>query len=125
MKNIKYYLLSTAMVLPMLTQAQTLDDAGAATGFLQSILGFINGTVIPFILGIAFLFFVYGMFKFFIAGGANEEEKEKGKSLLIYSILGFVLIIVFWGIISLVASFTGLDGQQGIDTNLVPSGPTI
>ena len=51
------------------------------------------------------------MFQYFIAGGANDEAKEKGKSLMIYAVLGFVLIIVFWGIINLIANSTGLEGE--------------
>jgi hypothetical protein len=73
--------------------------------------------LIPFILAVAFLFFVYGVFQYFIAGGANEEKKEQGKSLITYAILGFVVIIVFWGIINLLAGATSLEGQ---DINNVP-----
>ena len=58
---------------------------------------------IPFILGVAFLVFVWGMFQYFIAGGANEESKEKGKSLMVWATLGFVLVIIFWGVVNLVA----------------------
>ena len=107
MKNIKYFALSSFLVLPMMASAQV---GSGLDNFLESILNFINGVLIPFIIGIAFLLFVWGMFQYFIAGGANEEAKEKGKSLLIYSILGFVLIIVFWGLINLLAGATGLDG---------------
>jgi hypothetical protein len=114
MKHIKYFALSSFLALPVLASAQTLDDAGALTGFLDSILTFINSVLIPFILGVAFLLFVWGMFQYFIAGGANEEAKEKGKSLLIYAILGFVIIIVFWGVVNLLSNATGL-GNETLD----------
>jgi hypothetical protein len=52
------------------------------------------------------------MFQFFIAGGANEEKKEQGKSLMIYATLGFVLIIIFWGIVNLLTESTGLGGAS-------------
>lgn len=109
MKNIKYFALSSVLALPVLAGAQTFGGA-EASGFLNSILTFINGVLIPFILGVAFLLFVWGMFQYFIAGGANEEAKEKGKSLLTYAILGFVVIIVFWGVINLLVDATGLEG---------------
>jgi hypothetical protein len=51
------------------------------------------------------------MFKYFIAGGADEGKREEGKSLMIYATLGFVLIIVFWGIVNLFAGSTGLEGE--------------
>ena len=51
------------------------------------------------------------MFKFFIVGGANDDAKEQGKSLMIYATLGFLLIIVFWGVVNLLANSTGLEGD--------------
>jgi len=110
MKKIKYFALSSFLALPMLTSAATVGGEG--TAFITSILAFINDILIPFILGLAFLFFVWGMFVYFIAGGANEEKKEQGKSLLIYAILGFVIIIVFWGIINLLTNASGLEGTE-------------
>lgn len=109
MKNIKYFALSSVLALPVLASAQFDPSGGEAGTLLENILVFINGVLIPFILGIAFLVFVWGMFQYFIAGGANDEAKEKGKSLLTYAILGFVVILVFWGVINLLVSSTGLN----------------
>lgn len=110
--------------LPFIAAAQIADgpDAGGFGDLLNNILGFTNTTLIPFIIGIGFLVFVFGMFQFFIAGGANDEKKEQGKSLMIYATLGFVLIIIFWGVVNLLAGSTGLEGET-IDT--VPQVPTV
>jgi len=89
----------------------TSANAGPFQDLLENILIFSNDVLIPFILGIGFLVFVWGMFKFFIFGGANDEAKEQGKSLVIYATLGFVLIIVFWGIVNLLSDSTGLTSQ--------------
>jgi len=111
MKQIKKVAaLSTGLLaLPLVSFAQFEPDGGAFGALLNNILVFSNNVIIPFIIGIGFLVFVFGMFQFFIAGGANDEKKEQGKSLMIYATLGFVLIIVFWGIINLLTSSTGLD----------------
>ena len=111
MKQIKKVAaLSTGLLaLPLVSFAQFEPDGGAFGALLNNILIFSNNVLIPFIIGIGFLVFVFGMFQFFIAGGANDEKKEQGKSLMIYATLGFVLIIVFWGIINLLTSSTGLD----------------
>lgn len=105
------------LMLPFVAFAQpsggVLPSTTADSPFLlllSNILQFINAVLIPFIIGIGFLVFVWGMFQYFIAGGANDEAKEKGKSLMVYATLGFVLIIIFWGVINLVASSTGLGG---------------
>jgi hypothetical protein len=105
--------LTALLASPLLAFAQIADsaDGGAFEDLLANILIFINDVVIPFIIGIGFLVFVWGMFKFFILGGANEEKREQGKSLMIYSIIGFVLIIIFFGIVNLLTESTGLTGE--------------
>ena len=107
---------ATALLTPTaMVSAQLADgggDAGPFQELLTSILTFANTVLIPFIIGIGFLLFVWGMFQYFIAGGANDEAKEKGKSLMIYATLGFVLIIIFWGVINLLAESTGLEDEE-------------
>ncbi len=76
---------------------------------MTSILKFIDSIVIPFILSIGFLVFVWGMFKYFIQGGANDEAKESGKSLIMYAIAGYVVILAFWGIVNILSNGIGLE----------------
>ena len=112
MKKTYYTFVSASLLLPSLVSAQLADnttgDAGQFSELLSNILAFTNTVLIPFIIGIGFLVFVFGMFRYFIAGGANDEKKEQGRSLMIYATLGFVLIIIFWGAVNLIASSTGL-----------------
>jgi hypothetical protein len=44
-------------------------------------------------------------------GGADEEKKLKARSLMINGTIGFVVIIIFFGIINLLAGSTGLEGE--------------
>ncbi len=116
MKRSLYTLATTALLaFPFYFAAAQIATTGGGGNFeklLKNILDFTNSVLIPFIIGIGFLVFVYGMFKYFIAGGADEEKRESGKQLMIYATLGFVLIIVFWGIVNLLTSSTGLDKKQ-------------
>ena len=118
MKKISAYLTSTGIVAftPLLALAGNgiAQDSGAGKfgDLLKTIIDVINDVLIPFILAIAFLVFVWGIFQYFIAGGANDEAKEKGKSLMVYAIAGFVLIIIFWGVVNLLATSTGLEDQD-------------
>ena len=97
--------LSFAFV-PAVTFAQIADNNGGGdlSNFVKGILGFINGVLLPAILGLAFLMFVWGVFKFFILGGSDEEAQAKGKSLMIYAVAGFVLILSFYGIVNIVVN---------------------
>ncbi len=102
------------LILPAFASAQLAaqdNGAGAIGESLGNILSFIDGVVIPFILGIGFLVFVWGIFKYFIQGGANDEAKESGKSLILYAIAGYVVILAFWGIVNIISSGIGLEGE--------------
>lgn len=125
----RYLKLSTVGILSLLMPVVTFAQQGIAkvggTGgpfetLLKNILIFTNNVLIPFIVGIGFLVFVWGMFQYFIAGGANDESKEKGKSLMIYATLGFVLIIVFWGVVNLLTQSTGIGGETIKNLPTVP-----
>ncbi|MEZ4195292.1 MAG: hypothetical protein R3B53_02770 [Candidatus Paceibacterota bacterium] len=114
MRRLKFLIGSTALyALPvaMVFAQGGLADNGSGGPFgdlLKNILIFTNSVLIPFIIGIGFLVFVWGMFQFFIVGGSNDEAKEKGKSLMIYATLAFVIIIVFWGVVNFLVNTTGL-----------------
>lgn len=115
MRTIKsiFTITSSFLLIPGFAMAQIATEGGGGPFevLLKNILNFANTVLIPFIIGIGFLFFVWGMFQYFIAGGASEESKEKGKSLMINATIGFVVIIIFFGMINLLTSSTGLEGQ--------------
>lgn len=125
MKKIGYLFGSTALLaLPVLVSAQGFADGevngGPLGSFVTSVTTFANDTLVPLVMTLAFLFFVWGMFKFFIAGGDNEEEREKGKNLMIYATLGFVMIVIIYGLVNFLASSIGLEGE----TIKIPDAPT-
>jgi len=128
----KLSVVSTLFLLPVMAfAADGLAQNGTGGQFgqiLGELLGLTNTLIIPFILGIGFLVFVWGMFQFFIVGAANDEAKEKGKSLIVYATLGFVLVIIFWGVVNLIAQSTGLGtgasaNPVGVVPNAVPITP--
>ena len=115
MKRIIYPAVSAFLsAVPLVSFAATTgfnSNGGKFGTLLKDILTFSNTVLIPFIIGIGFLVFVYGMFMYFVVGGADEAKQKQGKSLMIYATLGFVLIVVFWGVVNLLASSTGLGGD--------------
>ena len=117
----------TLFVLPLVSFADSLADGSGSAGdignFLGNVLGFINLVLLPVILGLAFLMFVWGIFQFFILGGSDEEAQQKGKSLMIYAIAGFVLILSFYGIVSVVTNGLGFGNKTGADIG-APGVPT-
>lgn len=113
MIRITQVIIGLVLAVPSVTFAQIATSGGGGPFelLLKNILEFTNAVLIPFIIGIGFLAFVWGMFQYFIAGGASDESKEKGKKLMINATIGFVVIIIFFGVINLLTSSTGLEGQ--------------
>lgn len=104
-------------VLPVLAFAQF----GEINDFLDDISEFINGTLIPLVFAVALLFFIYGMFKYFILGGDDDGKRKEGRMLMIYAIVGFVAMVSVFGIVNLVAGGLGFSDDENIQN--IPNVP--
>ena len=128
MKRIFLVALSFTL-LPLLTFAQAPAAAPATGGnglqnFFKNLLAFINDKLIPFMIGVAFLFFVINAIRYFVIEGAEEDGREKAKNLALYSVLAFFTMIVFWGAVNLLASSTGLNGKAAPVPDYIEKNPT-
>ena len=101
---------SATSALPAL--AQTIDPNNDLANSAGQITDFINNILVPFLLTLALLFFIYGVFKFFIQGGDDEEKRKEGKNVVMWAIIGFVVIVSIWGIVNLITSGIGLPGDN-------------
>lgn len=76
--------------------------------FFSGLLLFINSTVVPALLSIALFIFIWNAAQYFIFQGDNEEGQTKAKSLAMWSIAAFVIIVSLWGIVRLLIGDLGL-----------------
>ncbi len=97
MKNLGY--LSLAFAFPALAFAQV--NASNVSTLGQGIIGLINNVAIPLLFAVAFIVFIWGVFQYFIAGGADEEKRETGKSLMLWGIIGFFVMVSVWGLVNI------------------------
>ena len=97
----RYALLLLVLVTPIWVHA-----AKSFAAVTQDIVTLVNNSVVPLIYALAFLLFIFGMVRFFFFGG--EENREKGKTFMIWGIIGFVVMFSVWGIVRLL--LTALPG---------------
>jgi hypothetical protein len=83
-------------------------------GYLVSILLFINRVLLPFIFGIALLFFLVNTARYFIIGAADEENQQKAKLLALYGIGAFVFLVSIWGIVNMFTSSLNIDRENAL-----------
>ncbi len=69
---------------------------------VEKLVVLIDSAVIPLLYALAFIFFLIGMVRFFYLGG--EEQRQKGKQFMLWSIIGMVVLFSVWGIVRLLLS---------------------
>ncbi len=111
-----------ALVAPMFVFAQ--GELTVVEGFLDNIVEFMNGTLVPLVFAVAFLVFIWGMFKTFILGGSDPGKQEEGKQLMLYAIVGFVIMVSLWGIVNLLSEGFGFRGEGVEEIPDLPTGQT-
>ncbi|MCA9366227.1 hypothetical protein KC722_01470 [Candidatus Kaiserbacteria bacterium] len=108
-------------LFPAVAAAQNLAT-GEIGQFIGGVSTFINDILIPLVFAVALLMFLYGIANYFIIGGGDEGKRAEGKKLMLYSIVGFVLMVSIFGIVNLIVSGLGFDGKEQI--NNIPNAPT-
>jgi len=92
------------LCFPFIMHAQSLQS------MIPNVLTFLSSVVVPFLIGIAFLFFVANVIRYFVIESTAEDGRKKAKALAIYGVAAFVIIVIFWGVVNMLVSSTGLDG---------------
>ena len=87
---------------PVTTFAATAACPEKVTNFGDIIckFGVILNSLIPVIVALGVVYFVWGVVVYVIADG--EEAKKKGKDRMIFGIIGFTVIVGLWGLVNIV-----------------------
>lgn len=94
--------------VPFVASAQTGDLFSLA----NLILRLINQVFIPLLFAIAFLVFLFGVYKYFILGGADSKSHEDGRKFILYGLVGFAIMVSVWGLVNIVTGTFGLEGTR-------------
>lgn len=107
------------------THAQATSNTGFNSRPIESFAGFfiglINTVIVPVVFAIAFIVFLWGVFNYFIAGGANEEKRQEGAKFVFSAVIGFVVMLSIWGLVNLAGSL--LPGMNNNRPDLPTFGP--
>ncbi len=104
---LSFVLFATLSPVAAFAQGAGTEEPSELKVKLQEVLNFVDDVVVPMIFGLAFVVFLWFIFVYFIAGAADEEKRAKGKQFLLWSIIGFVLMLSLWGIVNLLVSSLG------------------
>src|SRR3989344_3631888 len=72
--------------------------------------------VIPLLFGLAFVYFLWGMYTYIKA--ASTEGKEGARETIIYGIIGLFVMVSVWGLVNLLnTTFFGSKTTPAAETN--------
>ncbi len=127
MRHITYtltLLATTLLAAPLFASAAGVN-IGALTPYSNGIVNLINGVLVPVLFAIAFLYFIWGVYKYFILGADNETKRDEGRTFILYGLIGFVVILSVWGLVDIISKTFGLlPGGDATNTYGI-STPTI
>lgn len=97
-------------------------DSGGLVGIVCKI-GNLFDYILPVLITLGVLYFIYGVVMYVIAGG--EEAKTKGKDSIIYGLIGLAVIVAMWGLIYIIVDTFGVEDSpapsSGYLRGLLPS----
>lgn len=78
----------------MITGTTTLRD------ILVGIASFVSGTIMPILVALAVLFFLYNLI-YFIAKSGNEQERTMFRNYMVNALIALFILVSLWGIVGL------------------------
>lgn len=109
----------TTIGLMLLTPVFALAQDGSLQKLIVGTVGFFNTVVIPFLLGMAFLFLVINVVRYFILESTTDDGRENAKALAVYSVMALVMIVIFWGIVNMIVESIGIGDYSPPDNDYV------
>lgn len=109
-QNYAIRILSLAgLIAPLAASAANFSD------FLDQLTtNFIN-PLIPFLIAVATLIFIFGVVRYITAAGDEEKTKE-GRKFIIYGIIGLAIIVLVWGFVNILINSLNLDTSVNTGT---------
>ena len=117
---------SSAFLLPALTAFAQGPSGGTLTNISQVIQRFqaVINIVIPFIIGLAVLVIIYGIFSF-ISSAGDEEARGTAKQFIIWGIIGVFLMLSVWGLVTILYNSFGTDAAAAKNASIGNTIPVI
>ena len=103
MKKFLAYAVSGLVLVPFLAFGQDDTQIGGILNIVRKILN----TLIPILITLGIIYFIYGVIQYMI--NANDSAKrEEGRNFMIWGIVALFVITSIWGLVKLLAGTFGI-----------------
>ncbi len=97
------------LITPLIAAAQFMADP--VTQFLYNLRNWVV-TLIPILMAVVVIVFLWGIVKYITAAGDMEKEKD-ARGYIIYGLIGIAVMVGIWGLITFILNTFGI----GINTS--------
>jgi len=101
------------IAFPTIAAAQSI---GGVLGLLAQANDLIN-RLIPFVIALTVLVFLYGIFKFVMSGN-NEDGRKDAIGLITWGVIALFVMVSVWGLVNILVRSVNLD-------NTAPAAPGL
>ena len=125
MKKLFLFGSSLMMAMPLAVFAEYGDvvEGQADPSRIGGIFNLINNIlhwVIPVLITVAVIYFIWGVIQYLISG--DEEQKKKATGMTTKRLIGLFIIVAFWGIIRFFSDSIGV-GPEQLNVDAIPCVP--
>jgi hypothetical protein len=102
-----------ALAVPEIAGAQLINlGKGDLRSAFDQVMSFLNNYAVPFLVAVAVLYFLWGVLQFII-NADDEEARKKARNSIVAGLIGLVIMLSFWALVSFVQRSFGLDSGGG------------
>ncbi len=94
-----------------------------AQGLIMAAGGIVSKTI-PVVVGLALLYFFWGLSKFILRAG-DEKAREEGKQIMLWGVIALFVMVSIWGIVDFIARDLGVKGGVLWTGENCPDGSTV
>ncbi|MDO8594169.1 MAG: pilin [bacterium] len=117
----KFAIATAAYLLPLAAFASTVTTS-ANNDNIADIINQLNNvinTIIPFLVGLAVLIIIWGVFNY-IAGAGDEEKRAQAKQYIVWGVVGVFIMLSIWGLVNVLVNSFDLR-KSPLDSGQLPS----
>ncbi|MFA4890526.1 MAG: pilin [Candidatus Paceibacterota bacterium] len=107
MQKIQKYIPIAMVLAPSLAFARSVTDIISGT-----IMPIINA-IIPLLIAVAVVLFLFGVVKFITSAG-DEEKRKEARSFMLYGIIGIFVMVSVWGLVGILSDTLGLGTSSNV-----------
>src|SRR3989338_8244089 len=108
-------------IMAFAAQAVTCNIGVVGQGTILTLLCRVSqilATVVPVLIALGVVYFIWGVIMYVVGG--DEEKKGKGRTMMIYGIIGLAVIVAVWGLVEIITRSAGVDAPTTVVPPVVP-----